>query len=324
MEASEWCPLFGTLPSCEEWDGITEKCLNVIEDARLSFWGSFEYRRGVTNPDPARIEKTTGFPAAWIEAARVLSYNSYEIISDAQHVQGGVCNGNAWTVGHRRSYLTVDVDQLNPDILRSQIHHRALNHDFLTAVDDGSISPAMILSLMAIGRAWDLLCDIASGDEESSGNEAIFNLLCAEKLLKAAHASKTESARDDTTKAKHMIKMQRVYGSIGGKHCKRKKGIILAIEKVLEDVGKNKSAQQLWNYFRKEYPETPETEDSTRGPLEIDGDDGKLYEIFFRRDNAADGDDDKIVQKSDEKEKPINIKTFYKYVTMVNPKRKKV
>jgi len=51
MVEKEWCLFFGALPLCEERDGVSEKCIKIIEDARC-FWGGFEYLSRLESPEP--------------------------------------------------------------------------------------------------------------------------------------------------------------------------------------------------------------------------------------------------------------------------------
>jgi hypothetical protein len=191
----QWCPLFGALPSCDEWDGITEKCLGIIEDARC-FWGGLEYPSGLDN---------TGYSASWIRSARLLTMGcaTNDILFSAQHMQGICGRGTGWIKGKDgEPFLLCDVDQLASWSIMGVIRQRAgIEHDFCCALvetdddcyfkDDGepAITPAMIYALMAIGSAWHLMNDIARGDVKAKSQEASLELLQAEKLLKAANAA---------------------------------------------------------------------------------------------------------------------------------------
>lgn len=200
---NQWCPLFGALPTCREWNGVTEKCLQIIEEAR-SFWGSFEYLKEIKSPAPERIEKNTGHSAAWIKSARLLTMGcaTNDILFNARHQQGIISQGAGWINGMGGDYfLSTDVDQLAVWSIFNTIKQRAgIAHDFTRAMvgpdqdryyeDDGkpSIAPAMIYALLAIGIAWHLAEDIARGTVGVKSQEAASELLKAEKLLKAAIA----------------------------------------------------------------------------------------------------------------------------------------
>lgn len=204
----KWCPLFGALPSCEIRDGVSEKCLAIIEDARCIL-GGFEYLPKLNNPTPERIEKSTGYPASLIEGARFLVHvcSSHEMLFDAQFRQGLYRSGTGWIEGREESYLLFDVDQLNPARLIESIKTRAgLSHEFkLALIEDPSnrpddwkgliITPAMIFALMSISVAWEIFVDISDETMKAKSTEALSQLLTAEKLLKAALALQADLAQ---------------------------------------------------------------------------------------------------------------------------------
>ena len=254
----KWCPLFGALPTLDQRDGISEKTIEIIADAR-SFFGGFEYFGGVENPDPARIEKNTGYPATWIEAIRFLVHvcSAHDILLSAQHSQGMFRNGAGWVEGRHEPMLSIDVDQLDPFILMRNIQNRAgLPHEFSTAFahkekyymlsdEDHMITPAMTFALMALSVAWRLLQETSTDKQLSDSKEALSDLLTAEKLLKAAHAWQSnglasrldrkvnsEIIKDQENKKKHAVRTAlSTKGKREGKE-KRKEKVKKSFEKL--------------------------------------------------------------------------------------------
>jgi len=184
MKIEDWCPLFSALPVCKERDGITERCITIITDARnLVFGGEYDWE--LKSFDPDGIEARTDFRSAWIESARLLCDDSGAILFAAQHWQGYI-QGEAWTRDrHEKPHLTYDVDQISEDILLSVIEQR-------DGIDDQGfldyLTPEKALALMAIGEAWNLITEIEDGEEPAESQQTAMYLLDAEKLLKAAHA----------------------------------------------------------------------------------------------------------------------------------------
>jgi len=233
----QWCPLFGTLPSCGEPDRITENCLQIIFDAR-QFWGTYVYCNGVSSPDPERVEKYTNYPAIWIKSARFLLHkcSTNDILFSARHDQGLIQSGTGWVEGRDESFLTVDSDQLNPGFLMRSIGNRAgLPHDFMVAMIDNKdpryldddrrgviITPAMIFALMSICVAWHLLKDIGRGSVKVDGKDALSELLKADKLLKAANCW---GFNQITAKENVRAEKARQDGSQGGSESGNKKKV---------------------------------------------------------------------------------------------------
>ena len=213
----EWCPLFGALPSCETWDGVSEKCISIIADARL-MWGGFEYLPGVESPVPERIGQNTNYPQFFIEAARMLVhiFSAHDILNDSQHNQGFYKDGTGWKEGREDAFLRFDVDQLEPWVLISNITNRAgLPHKFKTSfirdINDYSrclnddeergpfITPGMAFSLMSISAAWELLKAISDSELDPKSADALTQLLTSEKLLKAAYVWNSKFSDFDKT-----------------------------------------------------------------------------------------------------------------------------
>lgn len=209
-----WCPLFGAFPVSDISDRISEKCLAIIEDARCIL-GGFQFLPGLSNPDPARIEKSTGYPAAWILGARILvhEFDPDQILFDARFRQGNYQNGDGWQADRNGPYLLIDADQIDPARLNESIRIKAgLPHEFIIAFTDDTnklpekddsavITPAMTFALMAIAISWDLLQNIIDGTVQTKSTEARQQLYTAEKLLSRMHQLNARNLQDSFEKA---------------------------------------------------------------------------------------------------------------------------
>lgn len=95
----------------------------------------------------------------------------------------------------------------------------------------------------------------------------------------------------------------------GGKQPRDKKGYYLAIKEVLEKLGTNASAQQIWDYFKRHH-DKPSIDLNEKEPLYIEE-----YQIYFDRDE--------LVQNLEGKKRQISRKVVGTYLTKIRPIRKK-
>lgn len=226
LSEDDWCPLFGSLPTYGEKDGIAENCLYIISEARR-FWNGFEYSPGLKCPSPEIIEKHIQYPATWIKSARLLTEGNAttEIIFNALHDQGIYEKGSGWIEGKGGEiFLLCDVDQLSDRYIINTVRNRAgIEHDFDCAIleadeielckdENPVITPAMIYALMAIGIAWNLIKDVTENYVNTKSEMAFSELLAAETLLKSANRAALHEIDIEDAKNK---KNAKVYGNMG-------------------------------------------------------------------------------------------------------------
>jgi len=96
---------------------------------------------------------------------------------------------------------------------------------------------------------------------------------------------------------------------IGGRQPIDKKGYYLAIKAVLNKIGSNASAQQIWEHFRRKHNKA-KIDLLEKEPMFVEE-----YQIWFER-NA-------LVQKFEDKERRISKKVVSTYLTEIRPVRKK-
>lgn len=290
-----WCPLFGELPSCYPIPSTPQYQFTEIIMAARALWGAEPLLCHSVKPypEPSGIE----YSKTRIDTARTIARAHMSIMQNALIM----FPDRDW---YEKSDGTGALRETLASVWRRAVIVARGSHSF--GFIDRTIPDHCFLAVMAISEAWRGLRDILHHGEPENEPGVLQKLNVARALLARGNDMCLEGVIGGLEAEKEQRKRKlSESGSTGGKHEKKRLGIVAAIEELLpntrSDTSANAKARHLWRRFKRDHLQDTPYKPATGHAVYFEPDIASDYEFSGRLSDGT-------------STKPIQFGTFMRYV----------